>query len=482
MKIESFSGALKDFTGDAIVVGIWQEEELPAHLAGFDDSGLVSRLLEKGELSAKSLDTTLLYGVGGADSPALVIVGLGIREIFDSQIAYRAAGAAAKLLAVKQRQSVCFCLGPDHLDYSVAGAMVGCVGQDLFKSEAALHPIARLAFATDDVAAVERGEVIGQSINLARRLVNLPAEDIYPESFADACQEMADEVGLEFESWDQQRLTDERCNAHLAVARGSDRPARLVILKHQKGNSDQPLLALVGKGVTFDSGGLSLKPSDGMLDMKCDMAGAAAVVGAMHAIARLNLPVNVIGLAGLAENMVSGNSYKLGDVIRARNGKTIEIHNTDAEGRLVLADTLDVAVSKGADRIIDLATLTGSCMVALGRHVSGVMTNDQEFCDQVLQSAKAVGETVWQLPMFPEYGDQIKSKVADIKNVGDGRWGGAITAGKFLQEFVGETSWVHIDIAGPSFQDSPRPWIDAGASGCLVTTLVEVARQHSSDA
>jgi leucyl aminopeptidase len=236
-------------------------------------------------------------------------------------------------------------------------------------------------------------------------------------------------------------------------------------------------LALVGKGVTFDSGGLSIKPTDGMLTMKCDMAGAATVLGAMQAIAKLNLPVNVIGLMGLVENMPGAAAMKLGDVLTARSGRTIEVHNTDAEGRLVLADVLDVAVERGASRIIDLATLTGACCVALGNDVAGLMTNDQPWCDQVAAAARTCGEPAWQLPMFPEYGEQIKSEVADIKNVGEGRWGGAITAAKFLEEFVDGKPWVHFDIAGPAFLDKSKPWLDGGATGCFVRTLVELARR-----
>jgi len=252
-----------------------------------------------------------------------------------------------------------------------------------------------------------------------------------------------------------------------------------VILKYNGGSKDAPPLALVGKGVTFDSGGLSIKPTDGMKTMKCDMAGAATVLGAMQAIAQLKLPVNVIGLCGLVENMLSGNSYKLGDVLKARSGKTIEVLNTDAEGRLVLADVLDVALQHQPAKIIDLATLTGACVVALGNDVAGLMTNNQPWADAVRSAADAAGEQLWQLPMFPEYGEQIRSEVADIKNVGDGRWGGAITAAKFLEEFVAGTPWVHLDIAGPAFLESSKCWLEAGGSGCGVRTLVEVASRFA---
>ena len=239
-------------------------------------------------------------------------------------------------------------------------------------------------------------------------------------------------------------------------------------------------MAIVGKGVTFDSGGLSLKTPEGMLTMKCDKAGAATMAGAMQAIAELKLPVNVLGIAGLVENMTGPEAMKLGDVLVARNGRTIEVHNTDAEGRLVLADLLSLAVDLKANRIVDLATLTGSCVVALGTEVAGVMTNNQPWCDEVVSAARDAGEPIWQLPMYPEiYDEQIKSEVADIKNVGDGRWGGAITAAKFLEQFVGSTPWAHLDIAGPAFRDKPKPWCDAGASGQFVRTLVELARTAS---
>jgi leucyl aminopeptidase len=287
---------------------------------------------------------------------------------------------------------------------------------------------------------------------------------------------MAVENGIEIEVWNEHRLAAERCGALLAVAQGSERPARLVILRYRGTTDDRAPLALVGKGVTFDSGGLSLKPTDGMKTMKGDMAGAAAVVGAMRAIAQMKLPVHVLGLLGLVENMVSGTAYKLGDVLTGRSGKTIEVLNTDAEGRLVLADVLNVAIERGAERIIDVATLTGACVVALGNDVSGLMTNDQSWCDIVAAAAKTCGEPVWQLPMFREYSEHIKSDVADIKNVGDGRWGGAITAAKFLEEFVQNKPWVHIDIAGPSFLEHAKPWLDAGATGAIVRTLVQVAR------
>jgi leucyl aminopeptidase len=260
----------------------------------------------------------------------------------------------------------------------------------------------------------------------------------------------------------------------LSVAKGSPRPARLVILEYRGGKPGDAPMAIVGKGVTFDSGGLSLKPTDSMTTMKCDMAGAAATLAAVCAAARLKLPVNVVGLCGLVENMTGGAAMKLGDVLTARSGKTIEVLNTDAEGRLVLADVLNVALDRKPARIVDMATLTGACVVALGTDVVGAFANDQAWCDTIVAAARKAGEPIWQMPMFPEYSEHIKSEIADIKNTGDGRWGGAITAAKFLEEFVEGTPWCHLDIAGPAYFDKPKPWADVGGTGVMVRTLVEL--------
>jgi len=445
--------------------------------------GLLSRLMESKEIEGDSDEITTLWGPQGVTSPQVVVAGTGEATKLDRRTAYRSLGAAARQLAKKKRSSIACCIEPhwstDIQEAAVVGVSVGCVGQDLYRAEKKTNPFDQVLWAgiADDALAV--GRVLADSVNLTRHLVNEPAAAVYPESFAERAEAVAAETGLQIEIWDEAKLAQEKCGALLAVARGSDRPPRLVLLRHQGGDDDAPTLGLVGKGVTFDSGGLSLKPSDGMFDMKCDMAGAGTVLGAMQAIGQLRLPLNVVAVMGLVENMVSGDSYKLGDVLTARNGKTIEVHNTDAEGRLVLADSLCVAIDQGADRLIDLATLTGACMVALGIDVSGLMANDQQWCDTVVSSASACGERVWQLPMFSEYGELIKSDVADIKNVGQGRWGGAITAAKLLEEFVGDVPWVHMDIAGPAFHDKPKAWIDGGATGAHVRTLVEVARNWS---
>jgi len=472
-----------EIQADALVLGVHEGAPLDGTAAEVDSltGGQLTRLIESGEIATGRNKLTSWLAPAGLQTDHVVVVGLGDPGTLDRGAAATAAGSAAKLLAGQKRERVVFLLvdgwEEELVCAAVSGAVMGCVGQDLYRAETKLYAIEELAWQTGHAAAVDQGLLLGEATNLTRRLVNEPAGIIYPESFAEVASQVASETGLELEIWDKQKLEEEKCGSLLAVAQGSDRDPRLLILRHRGAGRETPHLALVGKGVTFDSGGLSLKPSDSMKAMKCDMAGAATVLGTMQAIARMHLPCHVVGLVGLVENMVSGSSYKLGDVLTARSGKTIEVLNTDAEGRLVLADVLDVALQQEADHLVDLATLTGACVVALGTDVCGVMTNDQDWCDQLLATAARCGERAWQLPMFPEFSKQIRSNVADIKNIGEGRWGGAITAGKFLEEFVGEASWIHLDIAGPAFQDKPKAWIDAGGSGAMVRTLVELAGQ-----
>ena len=490
MKISHIDTPLPTTAADAVVVGIFSDAPLFGGAAEADRAtgGLISKLIERKEITGKRYELTTLLAPPGLAAGVLLVVGAGESAKFDAGVAHRGTAAAARQLAAHPREKVAFFLdGPTGsqtatpgamsiTEAAVAGAIVGSQGQDLYKAEKKRTPPQEILWAGGDADAVHQGQILGESVNLTRRLVNEPPQDMYPESFAAEAEKVAKDCGLQIEVWDQPRLERERCGSLLAVARGSYRPPRLVILRYNGAAKDAPLLALVGKGVTFDSGGLSLKTPEGMLTMKCDMAGAATVLGAMRAVAKLKLPVNIVGLAGLVENMTGPAAYKLGDILTARNGRTIEVHNTDAEGRLVLADVLCVTVETGPAKIIDLATLTGACVVALGTDVAGLMTNDQPWCDTVLAAARAAGEPAWQLPMFAEFDEQIKGEVADIKNVGEGRWGGAITAAKFLEQFVDKKPWTHIDIAGPAYNEKPKPWTDGGASGAMLRTLVEVAR------
>ena len=468
---------------DALVLFVSEGQITSGTAAGIDKAtgGLLARLAAAGEISGKPCECVSLLATPGLAAAQLVVVGLGPRDKIDTGTIYRAAATATRHLSSRPRSRVVLIADSlwtsRQVEQAVAGAAVGMVGQDLYRAEKKRTPFRSTIWTGAPADAVARGALIADGVNLARRLVNTAPDDLYPQTFADEAAAVAGRTGMEIEIWDEHQLARERCRAILAVGRGSARPPRLVKLTYRGADATGNFaVALVGKGVTFDSGGLSLKPSDSMLTMKCDMAGAAAMIAAAATIAAMKLPINLVAVCGMAENMTGSAAYKLGDVITARSGTTIEIHNTDAEGRVVLADVLDVVRELKPRRIVDAATLTGACMVALGHDVAGLFTNNQLWCDEIAAAARSVGEPVWQLPMYPEYDEQIRSDVADIKNVGDGRWGGAITAAKFLERFVGGIPWTHIDIAGPSFAEKPRPWTDGGGSGSMVRALVELAR------
>jgi leucyl aminopeptidase len=416
--------------------------------------------------------------------------GLGPRDKADFASVLSAVAAAAKMLSGKPCKRIAAALPEGVLSMdvvlraSIGAFFQGTSSAGIRKSQNERTPPEEICFSIPSIDKSVQDSVRlavsqGRGTNLARELVNTPPCDLYPETFAERASLVAANAGLDVQVFDEQQLADEQMNALLAVARGSDRPPRLVVLRHTKGGS-KPTLALVGKGVTFDSGGLSLKTTDQMVDMKCDMAGAAAVLGAMQAIGELQLPVNVLGVMALVENMPSGKAMKLGDVLKARNGKTIEVLNTDAEGRLILADALAYAVDCKASHLVDLATLTGACMVALGNDVAGAMSNNDAWCQKVLAASQAAGERAWQLPMFPFYRDMIKSDIADMKNTGGSRYAGAISAAKLLEEFVGDMPWVHLDIAGPAWAEKENATREAGGTGCFVRTLVELARGYGA--
>jgi len=485
MLCEKFSGDLVQSACDCLVLGIdeaWNESD---DIAAVDraTNGLLRRLIETEEISTKPLKLTQIIAPTGLPVKLLVVVGLGSRELAHPSVFSRASAAALKAVAVKKRDVVRvagFNGTPLALRGAVAGSLVGCIGQDLFRKEKALHQPDRIEWVGIDEATVASGSILGDAINFSRRLVNLPPNYLYPESLADEALKMGIQCEIEVEVWDREKLEIERCGALLGVARGSVRDPRLVILRYSNGPKGTAPTVLVGKGVTFDSGGYSIKPTDGMLTMKCDMAGAATVLGIMQAAAQLQVKQNLVAIIGLVENMISGDAFKLGDVLTARSGKTIEIHNTDAEGRLVLADCLNVALDQNPGRIVDFATLTGACVVGLGVEISGLMSNNDAWQSEIKQMADACGEYTWPLPMHPFFAEQIAGKVADIKNVGEGRYGGAITAAKFLEEFVGNVPWTHIDIAGPAFLDSPKPWCDGGGTGTLVRTFTELLANAKS--
>lgn len=498
MDISLNSHAWNEVDCSWLIVGIPETPSLSGATGELDSAlnNTLSRLIESGDLKGKLAELLPLHDVPGIAAERVLFVGLGASNELNRARLDKAMMTAVRNISTRTDISAVICLSgsslgsvgvEDAVESAATAVIVGAQGQDSLKDEPAHFQLASASISISEAetggleAAVQRGIVIGESINLTRNLINLPPQIIYPESFAKRAQSVATELGLKIDVLGQADLEAEKMGSLLAVSQGSssNRGPRVVAISYQGASEEAPTLAIVGKGVTFDSGGLSLKPSESMITMKCDMAGAATALGAVAAIARLKLPVNVVGYMGLVENMISGTSYKLGDILTARNGVTIEVQNTDAEGRLVLADVLSYAIDQGADRIVDLATLTGACVVALGEEVTGTFTNNQEWCDIVTSAAATAGEDIWQLPMFDHYGELLKSDVADCRNIG-GRWGGAITAAKFLEKFVDGKPWVHLDIAGPAFASSNTAHREGGATGCMVRTLVSAAAKLAS--
>ena len=490
MELNTTTDAIEQLSADWLLVPVFDGVDASKLQLPESATAAISGAIEAEDITGSKGQLTTIYASEPEHISRLMTVGLGPADAVSVSTVREAFGAAAKTIASKPGQAVAVlspqnnALGHDAFATSMCDGMtVGCFGQDVYRAERKLHAIRELTLVGDGFGsharAAREGKALGDSVNLTRDLVNRMPQEINPMGFAKRAEKVSAELGLKCRVFEQAELESERMNSMLAVSKGSSAPPCMVVVEYNGGKNDGKEIAFVGKGVTFDSGGLSLKPNDGMKTMKCDMAGAATVLGAVVAAARLKLPVNVIGFMGLVENMPGAAAFKLGDVLTARNGKTIEVLNTDAEGRLVLADVLSYAVDRGADQIIDLATLTGACVVALGEDVTGAFTNNQEWCDSVLAAAKSAEEGIWQLPMFELYDKLLDGTVSDIKNVGP-RWGGAITAAKFLEHFVGETPWVHLDIAGPSFADSPKPHVDGGASGCMVRTLVKVAENFGT--
>ena len=488
-RLTSSTIALGDIEADWLVAGVWEGSPFSPALRGLDKAlaGSISRLHETGDLTGKALERLPIHNPQGIKARRILLIGLGKIDGASRRTLHDAAATALRSITTRKFSRVALAL-PDQgvfpIEQSVlafgVGSIQGSHGPGIRKTEP--H-----RFAPDEIilvvpagieidAALRRALIEADAVTLARSLVNTPPCDLYPETFAAQAAKIAQEANIQCEIWDDHKLEVERMGAILGIAQGSNRPARLAILRYQGGGSK--LLAYVGKGVTFDSGGLSLKTNEQMLDMKCDMAGAASVLASIQAIARLKLPVNVLAVLPMVENMPSSRAVKLGDVLSARNGKTIEILNTDAEGRVILADALAYAVEQKASHIVDLATLTGACMIALGTEIAGLMSNDESWAAIVKQAITKAGERAWQLPMDADFDEALQSKVADYKNAPGVRYGGAITGGKFLEQFVNKTPWVHLDIAGPSWAERESASRDAGGTGAYVRSLIELAHQY----
>ena len=448
---------------------------------------IAGNVISSGETTGKIFESTLLHAPAKLKAKRLLLLGGGKAKTFSAYELRRLAGAAVRTLKSRSIRSFAFLLPESNINPEeavkaiVEGAFVGNFDPDTYKSDRKDQKIDELTVvARGDKAglqhALEQGRIVGESQNFTRQLVNEPSNRMTPSAMAEHARKMCAEVGLKCEIYGADKIKELKMGAFWSVAQGSDEPPALIIMRYEPaGAPDGPVLGLVGKGITFDTGGISIKPADGMEKMKYDMAGGAAMIGAMRAIALLKPKVKVIGIVCATENMPSGHAQKPGDVQIAMSGKSIEIINTDAEGRLVLADGLYYARQLGCTHLIDAATLTGACVVALGYVNAGVFANDDKMFDRFQEALDKAGEKMWRLPLDEEYKESIRSNIADIVNSG-GRWGGAVTAAMFLKEFAEDTPWLHLDIAGTAWMEDNKPWIAKGPSGIAVRSLVEFAK------
>jgi leucyl aminopeptidase len=475
-----------------------QEKPDSGVLAQLDQAagGALSKLVASGELTGKMFETTLLYYPQGLAAQRLLVIGAGKKDKFGTAELRRLAAAAVRALKSRQVKRVTFLVRENDRSAASAQAVVeGLIlanfDSDKYKTDkkpgteithASLAGWEESARADADQG-LARGRVIAESQNFARELGNEPSNLLTPRMLADRAAAMAREAGLAVDVLDENKIAELKMGALLSVAQGSVEPPRMIVITYtpQKLDPKAPVLGLVGKAITFDTGGISIKPANDMEKMKYDMCGGAAMIGVMRALATLKPSCKVIAVIPSSENMPGGRAQKPGDVRIAMSGKSIEVINTDAEGRLVLADGVTYAKKLGCTHLVDAATLTGAVVVALGNINVGVFGSDEAFTSQLLLSSKAAGEKMWPLPIDDDYRDNIKSGIADIQNVGSGKGGGAIAGAMFIKEFTGDTPWIHLDIAGLAWQDDVKPWNAKGATGVAVRTLVDLAMKFGSN-
>ena len=487
MQIKVETAAVEQLSVDAVAVVCFESDENPpSPLAG--QNGWLQEILSSGEFSGKLYEIAVLHRPQGVAAKRLIVIGGGKRATFSTVEARRVAGSLVRSLKTKGVHSLALWLSEaDAATISAVaeGAVLGAWEADKYKSDPkkndkridtfALCLGSGAAGTPEAQLALEQGRIIGEAQNLTRDLVNEPANKLTPADLVAAAKSMAAAYGVAWEVLDAAAMRELGMGALLGVAQGSSNPPFLIVIKYQPANplgSDH--LALVGKGVTFDTGGLSIKPADGMEKMKYDMAGAAAVLGAMRAIAQLKPAIPVTAYIPTVENMINGDAQRPGDIVTALSGKTIEVLNTDAEGRLILADALTYANRNGATHIVDAATLTGAIGIALGHYNMGAFTNNEAFLGKFMAAARSAGEKAWQLPMDEEYKEYLKSAFADLPNIG-GRHGGSITAAWFLREFADPTPWIHLDIAATAWLDEGKAWLSKGPSGVAMRSFVQLA-------
>jgi len=500
MEIKVKKGGIESEATEVLVLTHFEDEKsLSSELRSVDKAlgGLIKTLLASGEFRAKHLETSLLHTHDKLPARRILLIGLGKRKEFQPDRVRQAIGRAAcrvRELGVKSfatpipaRQTIKGSLST-VAQALVEGAILGLYQFTVYRTESReeiktvkemviLEPEAR-RFAEIQTG-TRRGQIIAEATNFVRDLGNQPSNFLTPTRLARIAQDLAKEHGLSCHVLERSQIEKLGMGALAGVARGSQEPPKFIILEYRgsKRSKERPV-ALIGKSITFDSGGISIKPAEKMEQMKDDMSGGAAVLGTLKAAAQLRIPLDIIGILPATENMPSGTAIKPGDVVKTLSGKTVEVINTDAEGRLALADALNYALRYKPAAMIDLATLTGACVVALGQWAMGMIGKDDRLKKRLAKAGDISGERVWELPMWDEYFEQIKSDVADLKNVG-GRGGGAITAGAFLSKFVGETPWVHLDIAGTAWTDQDLPYIPKGSTGSGVKLLVEFLTDYA---
>jgi leucyl aminopeptidase len=487
MKAKFIPGAPDAIDSDALAIILFEapgDGDSPAGEYDARTGGLISDLYAAEEFTGKALETALIHRPAGFKARRLLLVGGGKRQDFSLARLRQAAGVAVRALKDKAVRRLAFVPAGEfaaagQVQASVEGAILADYDPDAYKTEdRQKHYIEELwiAASSREPAALARGVAVAEAQNFTRAMVNEPANVLTPTALGAAAEKMGETAGLSVEVLRRQQLEDLRMGALLGVAQGSAEPPVLIVARYlpEKKAKSGAHLGLVGKAVTFDTGGISIKPAQDMDKMKYDMAGGAAMLGVMRALAALKPSVPVTAIIPAVENMLGPKAQRPGDVVRTMSGKTVEILNTDAEGRLILADALTYAKEQGCTHLVDAATLTGAIAVALGPVRAGVFSNNGDWCHRLLNSADAVGEKMWAMPLDDEYKDQLKSIIADLPNIGN-RWGGAVTAAMFLKQFADPIPWVHLDIAGTAWIEEAKPYLAKGPSGVAVRTLVDLA-------
>jgi leucyl aminopeptidase len=481
---------------DALVLCVFEDcDFVQGRLGDIDKAakGVLAAICKSGELTGKTLEMTLIHAPAGLKAARLLLVGAGKRDKFTNATLRKIAGAAVRYLKARSVKRIAFLMGesdsPELSAQTIAeAALTADFETDKYKTDKkndkSIESLTLVGYAEREAAEGEkglaRGRIIAEAQNFTRDLVNEPSNKLTPKILGEKAEAMAKEAGLAVEILDEKKIAELKMGALLSVAQGSAEPPRVMVITYTPKNlkADAPVIGFVGKAVTFDTGGVSIKPADGMEKMKYDMAGGATMLGVMRALASLKPNVKVICVVPSTENMVSGNAQKPGDIQTAMSGKTIEVLNTDAEGRLILADGIHYAKQLGATHLVDAATLTGAIVVALANVNVGVFGSDREWTDKLLASAKATGEKMWEMPMDDEYREFIKGSFADIQNIGSGKGGGATTGAWFIREFAGDTPWIHLDIAGTAWNDDSKPWLAKGPTGVALRTLIHLAMSY----